>query len=88
MRERVIAFLVSPYLEIRKWGSLPCPEIPCWIIADFQVTGFQGRGVGVAYCEFGHGENGYFWNLVFLRDEEYLDSGNNQLLQNTRRISG
>ena len=77
LRAKVVKCLVPPYLQIRKWGSSPCPEMPCWIVAEFEKDSFQGRGVGVAYCELGHGENGYFWNLVLLREQEYLDSGNN-----------
>jgi hypothetical protein len=77
LRERLATFLVTPHVQILRWEKPPHQELRCWIVADFQVGGFQGRGVGVAYCEQAHGENGYFWNLVFLRGQESLDWGNN-----------
>ncbi len=87
LRDRVAKFLISPSLQTRKWAKPPYPEVPCWIIADFRVDGFQGRGVGAAYCQLGHGENGYFWNLVLLRDEEYLDSGNNNCYKTLEELA-
>lgn len=87
LRERFVPFIVPPYLQMRTWGRLPCQEVPCWVVTDFQIDGFQGRGVGAAYCRSGHGENGFYWNLVFLRDEDYLDAGNNNCYRTLEELA-
>jgi len=73
LRAKVAKFLITPLLQIREWDKPPYPEVPCWIVADFQ----HERGVGAACYQFGYGANGHFWNLVFVHNQQYLDSGNN-----------
>src|SRR5688500_11326482 len=87
LRQTFTQFLVRPYLQVRHWGKPPHQEVLCWIVADFQVQGFKGRGVGAAYCRQGHGENGYYWNLVFLKDEDYVDAGNNNCYRTLEELA-
>ena len=82
LREAFARFLVPPYLQIRQWGwPAPYQEVPCWVIADF-----GDRDVGVVYCPYAHGTNGYYWNLEFL-SEKYLDTGNNHCYRTLEELA-
>lgn len=70
MKTELSKYLVAPTLQRRKWQySNPPSEFTCWMVAVFPT-----RGLGIVYCDQGHGPDSP-WALVDLETQWFgMDS--------------